>query len=719
MEKVKSVTCQDIEYQFLATSAPGLADLLAQELSQLSLKVTPVGRAAVSFEGTMRQGLEVCLQSRLAERVLCRLVKVGVSPREAAHALATAFDWETHLAAADAVHVEVELGGKPGVSGLAVARDFIAAAPQRLVLSASAKQALSLHLFVTEQTAELAIDLSGEPLQRRGYRLGGGKAPLRETLAASLLAVAGWRGGKSLIDPFCGSGTILIEAALLAKQVAPGLQRDFFGFMQWGQCPKDIWPALCEEARQRVIPLPAGIKLKGFDADADCLRLAQANAERAGVAADIHFERRELGALRERDLGSDTMLISNPPWGDRLETVERAAWLHAALGQKLADLSPGCMATLLGARVDVLDRCGMELQEQVTLLNGAEKNWIRRYLPRRRVPALPLMPGAGAFELKEAAQPLANRLQKNARQLSHWLESADTDVYRLYDRDLPEFNFTLDVYGSQVLMQEWKAPRQIDEAKVKERRQLALSAVRSALACHREQVFLRTRERQKGSNQYQKLAGKQRFHIVREGQARLLVNLQDYHDTGLFLDHRRLRLRLAEEAVGKRFLNLFAYTGSATVQAAVGGARASISVDSSRRYMDWAASNLALNGFSTLTHQLITEDVRLWLAGNHDTYDTIFCDPPTFSNSKSRDDFVVQRDHASLIHSLMKRLAPEGTLYFSCNFRDFKLDDTVAQAFKVTDIGRQTMDPDAALHQSRHGDVHHCFQIQHLETNER
>lgn len=712
LEKVKSATCADPDYDFLVTCAPGLTELLTDELAGLSLKVTAEGRAAVTFRGRVEDALRVCLHSHLAERVLCRLVKLEVEPDEAPRALAQAFDWSTHLARADAVHVEVETGRGVTRNGLALARDFIAAAPQRLTLSAEARNALTLQLYVAEQQAELAVDLSGEPLQRRGYRLAGGKAPLRETLAAALLRAAGWQGETPLLDPFCGSGTILIEAALIAQRKAPGLQRDFFGFMQWSQVAPTLWPLLCQQAKRNERTLPASVFLKGFDADADSLRYARANAERAGVAQQIHFERRELGALRRRDFGDKDVIgsvVTNPPWGERLETEPRAGWLHAALGYKLAELAPAWPVTLLGARVSVLDQCGMDLQGQHTLLNGAEKNWIRNYTSRRKPLPAPLLAGEANFEVDELAVPLCNRLQKNARQLKSWINQNGIQCYRLYDRDLPEFNFTIDIYGDRALMQEQQAPKTIDEEKVKARRLLAQSAVRASLGCHREQVLLRTRARQKGNLQYQKLGEQGRYRVVQEGAAKLLVNLEDYLDTGLFLDHRLMRLKLGEQAAGKRFLNLFAYTGSATVQAAVGGAKMSVTVDASKRYLDWAANNLALNGFSTLHHELVCSDVRAWLASNHDQFDLIFCDPPTFSNSKSRDDFVVQRDHAELIRQLVKKLTPEGVLYFSCNFRGFVLDESISRWYRVKDISRQTLDKDVARRQ----DAHFCFEIRH------
>ncbi|HCR78831.1 MAG TPA: 23S rRNA (guanine(2445)-N(2))/(guanine(2069)-N(7))-methyltransferase, partial [Alcanivorax sp.] len=262
------------------------------------------------------------------------------------------------------------------------------------------------------------------------------------------------------------------------------------------------------------------------------------------------------------------LLATNPPWGERLDEQTSAAWLYAGLGRILGEKAPAWTAVMLGADVAALDRSGMDMTQQWKVRNGALNNFIRVSRPRPPAPQPPLRVGdAPGFELPEPAMPLFNRLRKNGKHLRRWLEREDIQAYRLYDRDLPEFNVAVDVYGDQALVQEFKAPKTVDEDKAKQRRQWAVSAVRAALGVHREQVHLRTRERQKGNRQYQKLDGQGQYRVVREGQARLLVNLNDYLDTGLFLDHRPLRLRLAEECAGKRFLNLFAYTGAASVQA--------------------------------------------------------------------------------------------------------------------------------------------------------
>jgi 23S rRNA (guanine2445-N2)-methyltransferase / 23S rRNA (guanine2069-N7)-methyltransferase len=366
---------------------------------------------------------------------------------------------------------------------------------------------------------------------------------------------------------------------------------------------------------------------------------------------------------------------------------------------------------LLGSDVEVMDAISGTPQNHLRIRNGALTNYIHVVTPKKKTVGETLMVSEPAFEIPLQAQDLANRLRKNGRQLRKYIEQENIQAYRLYDRDLPEFNFSIDIYGDQVLVQEYKPPKTVDENKAEQRRGWTVSVVRSLLNAHREQVHLRTRQPQKGKSQYQKLGKRKKMHVISEGQGIFLVNLEAYLDSGLFLDHRPIRLRIAKEADGKRFLNLFAYTGSATVHAALGGARSSVTVDASNTYLGWAAENLALNGFASRHHRVERADAMKWLEATHEQFDLIFCDPPTFSNSKNRDDFTVQRDHGDLIRLAMRRLEPGGTLYFSCNFRRFELHRDIEIQFDVKDISRGSVPPDF----QRHQDIHYLFAIRHRE----
>lgn len=290
---------------------------------------------------------------------------------------------------------------------------------------------------------------------------------------------------------------------------------------------------------------------------------------------------------------------------------------------------------------------------------------------------------------------LANRLRKNLRNLGKWARQQDIGCYRLYDSDLPEYAFAIDRYGDRVYMAEYQAPASIPEAKVLERQQQALQAVQLVLQLPASAIYLKTRQRQRGKSQYQAMDSSREFFVVNEGPAKLWVNLRDYLDTGLFLDHRPIRRFLFENSRDRRVLNLFCYTGSASVQAALGGARSTLSIDLSNTYLDWARKNFSLNGMGGSQHRLKRADCIDYLETSAAEFDLIFLDPPTFSNSKRSENVLdIQRDHVSLIENAMGKLAQDGLLVFSTNMRNFKLDPALAAHFDVRDFTRQSIDKD-------------------------
>jgi 23S rRNA (guanine2445-N2)-methyltransferase / 23S rRNA (guanine2069-N7)-methyltransferase len=311
-----------------------------------------------------------------------------------------------------------------------------------------------------------------------------------------------------------------------------------------------------------------------------------------------------------------------------------------------------------------------------------------------------------------------NRLAKNIKQLKGWAEREQVSCYRLYDADMPEYSFAIDRYtefdgaNTWLYVQEYAAPKTIDPEAVQRRRAEALAALPGVTGIPVEQIHLRQRRRTTRGDQYEKLAESADFKLVAEGGLRFWVNFTDYLDTGLFLDHRVTRERLRADAKNRRFLNLFAYTGSATVYAAAGQARATTTVDMSATYLDWAQRNLAVNGFPEREHEFIQDDCIAWLkaaVAERRVYDLIFLDPPTFSNSKRMDDILdVQRDHAELIDRCMELLAPAGKLVFSTNAQKFKLDGMLGERYKVTDISSATLPKDF----ERNPRIHQCYELE-------
>ena len=243
---------------------------------------------------------------------------------------------------------------------------------------------------------------------------------------------------------------------------------------------------------------------------------------------------------------------------------------------------------------------------------------------------------------------------------------------------------------------------------MRRRRNELLAAAREVFEVPAEQVALKTRERGKGGSKYGRFEQRGEFVHVREHGALLQVNLFDYLDTGLFLDHRPLRGQMAAQSKGRRFLNLFCYTGVASVEAAVAGASATTSVDLSGTYLEWCSRNLALNGHAGARHQLVQADALAWLEAERGQYDVIFCDPPTFSNSARADDFDIQREHVRLLRAAKARLAAGGVLYFSNNFRRFKLDEeAITQFASCEEISPKTIDPDF----ERNARIHRAWRL--------
>jgi 23S rRNA (guanine2445-N2)-methyltransferase / 23S rRNA (guanine2069-N7)-methyltransferase len=310
-----------------------------------------------------------------------------------------------------------------------------------------------------------------------------------------------------------------------------------------------------------------------------------------------------------------------------------------------------------------------------------------------------------------------NRLAKNLKRLQTWASRSDVSCYRVYDADMPEYAFAIDIYRTLepdltwLHVQEYAAPAEIELEAVRRRRNEALSVLPEVTGVPEERIQVRTRRRNKRGEQYRKVDEQANFHFVIEGGLKFRVNFDDYLDTGLFLDHRMTRARLREAASGKRFLNLFAYTGTATVYAAAGGAASTTTVDLSNTYLDWAQRNLSINGFTTRQHALVQADCREWLeesAAQRERYDLIFLDPPTFSNSKRMEGVLdVERDHGSLIDVCANLLAPGGLLVFSTNAQRFKLDDALATRYDIRDISVATIPRDF----ERNPRIHRCFEI--------
>ncbi len=552
-----------------------------------------------------------------------------------------------------------------------------------------------------------------------------------------MLIRAGWpriaAEGGALADPMCGVGTFLVEAAMIAADIAPNLNRVHWGFDAWlGHVPA-VWKKVHAEAEARA---EAGLAkpplwIRGYEADPRLIQPGRNNVERAGLSDWIKIYQGEVGTFEPRpDQNQKGLVICNPPYGERLGDEASLLYLYQNLGERLRQACLNWEAAVFTGAPDLGKRMGIRSHKQYAFWNGAlpcklllikvspdqfvtgerrtaEQRQAERDLVEAGEEAPIAAPASEPARLSEGGQMFANRLQKNLKQLGKWAKREGVDCYRIYDADMPEYALAIDLYHDWVHVQEYAAPKSVDPEKAQARLFDALAAIPQALNVDKSRVIIKRRERQSGTRQYERQGAQGKFTEVNEGGVKLLVNLTDYLDTGLFLDHRPMRLRIQKEAAGKRFLNLFCYTATASVHAAKGGARTTTSVDLSKTYLDWARRNLSLNGFSD-KNRLEQGDVMAWLEGNRDEFDLIFIDPPTFSNSKRMEGvFDVQRDHVQLLDLAMARLAPGGVLYFSNNFRKFQLEENLTARYAVEEISGQTLDPDFA----RNSKIHRAWKI--------
>jgi 23S rRNA (guanine2445-N2)-methyltransferase / 23S rRNA (guanine2069-N7)-methyltransferase len=474
--------------------------------------------------------------------------------------------------------------------------------------------------------------------------------------------------------------------------------------MDWLQHDPGMWQDLVNEAVARE---EAGFcrrwpVMTGYDCDPVVVKSARENIERAGLEEKIIIRQAELATLRSP--AKKGTILSNLPYGERLSEVERVFWLYRAFGRICRVFFSGWSVGVFISNADLGDSFNLVWEKRFNLFNGS--------LPCRllvgNVDKPPVPFHWNLPQRKKTDNEFANRLKKNLKKTLKWASRESVSCFRVYDRDLPEYNISIDLYEKWVHIQEYSPPKSVDRNVARKRFRDAVRQVKEVLGVRSDRVFIKTRERQKGKKQYQKRSSRRKFHEVREGKCSFLVNFTDYLDTGLFLDHRPIRARIFREVKGRKFLNLFGYTGSATLHAAAGGALMTTTVDLSPTYVEWMRLNLALNGFCEGRNRIVQEDCMAWLLRDKRRYDLIFVDPPTFSNTgKKKRVFDIQRDHYQLITCAMSRLEPAGTLFFSTNYRKFSLDPRLDDIFLLTDITRESIPKDF----SRNLKIHKCWEF--------
>ena len=848
-------------YRFFATCPRNTEGLLVDELRALGADEVAETRAGVAFSGPLVTAYRACLWSRVASRVLLQLASFPVGDADQLYETVGGIAWQDHLGRRGTLAVEVtsaisrgplaqmnthfaEQRVKDAVVDQFRAKTGVRPSVDRL------RPDVRINVHLEPEQAIISLDLSGDALHRRGYRLEGGTAPLKENLAAAVLLRAGWpeiaRSGGALVDPMCGSGTFLVEGSLIAGDIAPGLLRTYYGFLGWrGFDPKSWEELLAEAYERRMNGFAALVPIFGFDADPRVVDAARANVRRAELAGKIFVEKRDLSALTRPRTGTpipaapeapvapaapantDTLtapvvpatsgalassgaqqpqpvfggrgagrpgpspglVIANPPYGKRLGEQEALVAVYEKLGEKLKEAFAGWDAAIITGNPELSAHLGMRARRTNVFYNGPILCKLlvfdvdpRGYgtagalraadVARRTAPVSHDEPGgvAGDAEAVDVAvarkadvasdgevvvgeavpavgpspgaEMFANRLRKNLKHLRRWANREDVHCFRAYDADLPEYAVAVDLYEDWAHVQEYSPPQTVDPVQARRRLKEVMAAVPEVLDIPPDHAVLKVRRQQRGADQYQRVDERGELLEVREGGLRFLVNLTDYLDTGLFLDHRLTRGLIRESSSKHHFLNLFAYTGTATVYSAAGGAASTTTVDLSANYLDWAHRNLELNGLTGPQHRFVRADCLEWLedaalavrrqaprgasrnaagrggagasgagasgAPADGLYDLIFLDAPTFSNSKRMDGTLdVQRDHVELIRTAAALLSSEGILLFSTNFRRFKLDPALLEEFQVDDIAKKTLPPDF----ERNPRIHSCFRI--------
>ena len=700
----------ETKYTFFAPTPLGLEGALVGELAGLLGSEVTLARAGASFAGPLEAGYRVALWSRVASRVLLEIGRFPAPTPELLYEGVQGIDWCDHMRFDQTLSVSFSSARseiKHTNFGALKTKDAIVDQfRERLGHRPSVAREdpdLAVVVHIHDNEAVVSIDLAGA-LHRRSWRGRSGPAPLKENLAAGILLLAGWpevlarKGG--FIDPMAGAGTLVVEAALMAANTAPGLLRGGCFVGNWRGHDRKLAARLLKEARvgdRRGEEL--GLEIIGFDADPAAVDRARHNAHDAGLGQRVHFERREL-ALVDPVGDIPGIVVVNPPYGERLGERRRMGPLHQRLGMTLKQRFANWTGYVFTGNMEAAKEIGLHASARHVLYNGALECRLLEYhiLP----------PKEEAPNLGGEAEMFGNRVRKNLRKLKSWLKKEGVTCYRVYNADLPEYAFSVERFGPRAHVQENERPDSVAPLKAESRLHDAMVVLSEVLDIPRNQIFVKQRGRKRGTSQYEKVGETGSVNIVEEGGLRFQVNLVDYFDTGLFLDHRPVRQLIRELSAGCDFLNLFAYTGAASVYAAAGGARSTTTVDLSNTYLEWARANMALNGFGQGHHHFEQTDVLQWVERARGRFGLIYVDPPTFSNSKSmRQDFDVQRDHVKLLRDVARLLVPDGIIIFSNNFKRFKLDASLEEEFVAVDITKQTIPPDF----SRTPRVHHAFRL--------
>lgn len=695
---------------FFATTAKGLESLTESELTAMGITQCKAVVGGVAFQGELEQAYRACLWSRFSSRILLQLSEFALNDVMDLYLAANYIPWESYFDVNQTFSVHC-IGTNSVINnsqfGALKVKDAIVDRFQNKSGDRPsverANPDIRIVLRVSRNKAVISLDMAGQPLHQRGYRDTQGAAPLKENLAAAIVARANWQQPR-LLDPMCGSGTLLIEAAMMACDIAPGYYRFNYALQAWKNFDAKAWQSLRDEVGERA---KVGLencrrKLVGYDIDRNMIHKAKENIDAAGFTSLISVHTHDAAKLPAgpNDKG---LIICNPPYGERLGITPELTGLFSAVGERIKQGYPGWNLAMFSGAPELLDYMRLRAHKTYKLNNGPLACELKLYQIGEH------HQGEQVSSAPRYATDFINRVNKNIKKLQKWVKRDEIECYRLYDADLPEYNVALDRYQDYLVVQEYRAPKSVDPNKARKRLFDLVTGLSECGLATPDKIIVKQRQQQKGKQQYQKVSESKDRLVVTEYGVKFYVNLTDYLDTGLFLDHRNMRHWLQQHSKGKRVLNLFAYTGAASVHAALGGASQVTTVDMSNTYLNWAKDNFRLNRLTISDHEFIRADCLQWLAEPKGAkFDLIFLDPPTFSNSKKMEvSFDVQRDHLQLLKQASALLSPGGTMIFSNNKRQFKLDlDGVNDlGLKAQNISARSLSPDF----ERNKQIHNCW----------
>ncbi len=706
--------------RLFASCARGLETLLAKELAALGASAIKETVAGVSCEASLEEMYRIGYCARLPSRWLLRLAEGEISNPDDLYELARTVAWHEHFALES--HFAIHVSGKsPAFRDTrfamlrvkdAVSDNFRELTGERPSIDSDDPDAL-IHVALKGSKAAVALDLVGGALHERGYRQSGHEAPIKENLAAALLVRAGWpqmveaNPHIAVVDPFCGGATLLVEALWMAAGVPAQWLRQFFAWNRWTQHDAAAWERVRAERDALAQAGLRTLQARGFGSDdsAQTITLAKRTLQAAGLSGFVQLN---VGDSRRIEPPADFahgLIVANLPYGERMGFERELMPIHREFGTRLKAVFPGWRFALLTGSEALARATEVRAERIQKIFNGSIECKLITGTLAASAPAPATDNAAPAVQSfrSPGAEAVFNRINKNRRNLKRWLARENISCYRVYDADIPEYAAAIDVYNDRLHIQEYAPPADIPIAKAEERLKDLVFAARRAFEAPSERVYLKQRRAQTPDDQYRRHDQTKEFFTVTENGAQYSVNLTDYLDTGLFLDGRQIRAWLVASARGVRFLNLFSYTASATVAAALGGARESVSVDLSPTYTAWAERNFRLNGLDLNRHKLVEADVVRWLVGARDGFDLIYVDPPTFSNSKRTTTvFDVQRDHFELLQACLTRLSGGGRILFVCNLRRFKLDPRIEEIAEVEDVTHASIPQDFARDQRIH-----------------